>query len=98
MPLSASQASGSAIVRDEATIRSDQDLAREAVARGQILALSAVLPQLERAAPGRRLSVALRPRGQGWAYDFSVLSPSGVVRRVVIDAKTNKVLDMRDAQ
>jgi uncharacterized membrane protein YkoI len=98
MSPSASQASTSAIVREEPTIRSDQDLAREAVAQGQILALSAVLPELERAAPGRRLSVALRPRGQGWAYDFSVLTPSGVVRRVVIDAKSNKVLDMRDAQ
>jgi uncharacterized membrane protein YkoI len=85
-------------VRDEPTIRSDQDLAREAVARGEILALSAVLPQLERMAPGRRLAVALRPLGQGWAYNFSVLTPGGVVRRVVIDARTNKVLDMRDAQ
>ncbi|MHB2169011.1 PepSY domain-containing protein [Alsobacter sp. R-9] len=84
------------MTRQDAYRPADHELAKDAVARGQILALSTVINQLERVAPGRRLSVALRQKGSGWTYDFSVLAPNGVVRRVVIDARSNKVLELRD--
>jgi uncharacterized membrane protein YkoI len=59
--------------------------------------LGDVLPTLREAAPGQLLEVNLRARPDGvWVYEFVVLSPAGQYREVLLDAKANRVLGMRN--
>ena len=77
-------------------IRSEQRMAVEAVSRGQIQPLEAVLRNVAVMAPGTVLSARLQkdPSGE-WRYTVTVLSKSGRYRRVTVDAVHNTTLDIR---
>ena len=76
--------------------QSDQDRAREAVARGSALSLGKVVPTVHAAAPGKILDVGLdRAAGGGWVYAFTVLGEDGRYRSVTVDAQRNRILEIR---
>ncbi len=70
--------------------------ARHAVSRGWALALSTVLPTVSRAVPGQVLEVDLRQSWTGeWRYEFLVLTRDRRYREVVVDARSNQVIEIR---
>ncbi|WP_414470816.1 PepSY domain-containing protein [Microvirga sp. M2] len=72
------------------------DHAREAVSQGQALTLSSVLPTVSKAVPGQVLEVDLRQTWNGeWWYEFLVLTRDRRYQEVVVDARRNKILQIR---
>ncbi len=77
---------------------SDHDRARAAVRAGHIKPLNQILGPLQRRFPGRVLGVELKGGNGGnrpWIYDIKMLSPSGDVRNVTVDARTANILGVR---
>ena len=77
-------------------LKSEQRLAREAVSRGLIQPLDAILPKVDEKVPGSLLSVRLRRDESGaWMYDLVILSPEGKYRKVLVDAAENRILQTK---
>lgn len=74
----------------------DHDEAREAVRRGDALSLTQILPLVERAVPGEILEVELEREHGRLVYKVEVLSRTGRVREVMLDARTGAVLGVED--
>lgn len=73
--------------------RTDARDATNAVARGWAIPLERVLPTVALVARGEVLEVDLRQNGlTEWRYEFLVLTPEGVYREVIVDARRNEVL------
>ena len=70
----------------------DHDLARAALASGEILPLSTILTKLEKDYPGQIIEVELeREKGQ-WMYEIKLLQNDGLRKKLKIDAKTAVVI------
>jgi hypothetical protein len=70
--------------------------AREAVSHGWALPLGSVLPTVASTVPGQVLEVDLRQTWAGdWIYDFLILTQDRRYREVMVDARTNQVLQVR---
>lgn len=82
----------------ENDIAADSDYARAAVARGEILPLSVLLPRLALAYPGKVLDIEidLYPDGRFEEYEFEVLTPDGRLIEVDMDAVTGKITEVED--
>lgn len=78
----------------DAMARDDQDheAARKAMARGEILPLTRILPVVAQARPGDVLKLQLDRHGQRFVYEVTVLTPAGKVTEVHVDAKTGALL------
>lgn len=76
--------------------RDDHVEARAALQRGEILPLVQILEQVRRREPGDVIEVELEREDEGWEYDVKVLTPTGIVRKVTLDARTGAVLKVRD--
>ncbi len=73
----------------------DHDLARAALASGEILALSAILGKLEKDYPGQIIEVELeREKGQ-WIYEIKLLQKNGLRQKIKVDAKSATVISSR---
>jgi uncharacterized membrane protein YkoI len=73
----------------------DHDLARAALASGEILALSAILGKLEKDYPGQIIEVELeREKGQ-WIYEIKLLQKNGLRQKIKVDAKSASVISSR---
>lgn len=70
----------------------DHDRAREAVQSGQALPLADVLQRLAREQPGQVLEVELERHGERWVYEVTLLQAGGQVRKLLVDARTARVL------
>jgi hypothetical protein len=78
---------------DRGELRSEQNMARDAVSRGQIHPLDSILRNVESVVPGSVLSARLRKDGAGaWIYSLVILSPDGHYHRVAVDAVTNAMI------
>lgn len=74
----------------------DQDLARTAMARGDVVPLDRVLKKATDFVPGDVLEVKLKSRPDlAWVYEIRMLSGDGRIRLVVVDAARNTVLEVR---
>ena len=74
----------------------DHIAAREALRRGEILPLTRILDIALRAVPGDVIDVELdRHRGQ-WRYEVKVLTSTGRVREIKMDARTGVVQEIED--
>ena len=70
----------------------DHDLARAALASGEILPLSAILTRLEKDYPGQIVEVELeREKGQ-WIYEIKLLQKDGLRQKLKVDAKNADVI------
>jgi uncharacterized membrane protein YkoI len=65
----------------------DEDRARDAVEKGEILPLKRVVARLKRAVQGEISGVELEREGPRWMYEFKVIAQSGRMVEVRIDAK-----------
>lgn len=76
--------------------RSSSKHAREAVSGGDAAPLSAVLPMVLAAVPGRLLDVDLRQSPSGaWLYELVVLTQDRKYREVTVDARSKRILRIR---
>jgi len=76
--------------------RDDHDEARVLLQRGEILPLAQILEAVRRREPGDVIEVELEREDEGWEYDVKVLTPTGIVRKVTVDARTGAVLKVKD--
>jgi uncharacterized membrane protein YkoI len=70
----------------------DHDQARQALQSGQIRPLSDILRSLSQEHPGQVLEVELERKRDQWLYEIKLLTPSGTLRRLRVDASTATVL------
>lgn len=82
-----------------AMAQSDDDdhvAAREALQRGEILPLSRILAIVERHVPGDVIDVELERKDGRWRYEVKVLTSTGRVREVKLNARDGTVLEIED--
>lgn len=84
--------------RDAFEIEADSDLALAAVARGEILPLSALMPRLLAAFPGEVLDIEidLDPTGRIEEYEFEMLTLEGRLIEVDMDARSGEITEVSD--
>ena len=85
--------STSALADDDAE---DQARARAAVARGEALPVSRILEIAQREVPGQVIEVELEWDDDRLEYEVKVLTESGRVREIEIDASNGRVLSVED--
>jgi uncharacterized membrane protein YkoI len=73
----------------------DEDRARAAVQRGEILPLEQVLAGLKGAVAGEISRVELEKEHGIWVYEFKIISPGGRMLEVFVDAKTGKLIEKK---
>lgn len=85
---------------DPFEIEADSDMALAAVARGEILPLSALMPRLKAEHPGEVLNIEidLDPSGRIEEYEFEVLSAAGRLIEVDMDARTGEITEVSDEE
>jgi uncharacterized membrane protein YkoI len=74
----------------------DQDLAREALKRGEVLPIARILELVAQHLPGDVIEVQLDERRGRLEYEIRVLTPSGRVRELVLDARTGAFVRFED--
>ncbi len=67
--------------------RRDQEVARDALTRGEIRPLEAIIAEVRRTVPGDIVGIELEKYSGHWVYKIKVISPSGTMQRVQIDAR-----------
>lgn len=70
----------------------DHDLARAALASGEILPLSAILTKLEKDYPGQIVEVELEREKGRWMYEIKLLQKDGLRQKIKVDAKNADVI------
>jgi len=89
-------ASGSAWPRQRDRHHGDNDVARAALQRGEILPITRILPLVAQYLPGDVVEVRLDTRRGSLDYEIKVLTPSGQVRRLLLDARTGASIAIED--
>ena len=95
VPMLAAPAAASLPDRKEAkSVRKsqDHDLARQAVLRREVLPLPRILTLAGGYQAGEVIEIELKSRRGMLQYDVHVLTAAGVVRELLIDARTGKLL------
>jgi uncharacterized membrane protein YkoI len=94
----ASAASGDAWARprDRDRNHGDNDLARAALQRGEILPITRILPLVAQYLPGDVVEVKLESRRDRLNYEIRVLTSSGRIRKLVLDARTGASVAIED--
>ena len=75
---------------------SQHDAVREAVKRGEVLPLPQVLDIAEQRLPGEVLEVELEHERGRLIYEIKVLTESGQIRKIKIDARSGDVQSIKD--
>ena len=70
----------------------DQDRARDAVRRGDVLPLDGIIQGLKGVCPGTFLNAKLMRRGDRFLYRVSILRPSGRRVTMFVDAGSGAIL------
>lgn len=76
--------------------RAEQEAIRAAVQRGEVLPLPRILYIAQAKVPGDIVKVELEYESTGIEYEVKILTPSGRVREVEIDARTGAVIRIED--
>ena len=77
----------------------EHDIVREALQRGEVLPLVKILAIAEQHVPGDIIEVELEQEGDSTKpliYEIKVLTKTGRVREIKIDARTGAVLTIED--
>jgi len=74
------------------------DIVREALRRGEILSLQRIMAIVEKHVPGDILEIELEgpKKGRPMIYEIKVLTETGRVREIKLDARTGMVLSSED--
>lgn len=76
----------------------DQDHARAAVARGEILDLSRILRIVAARYPGQVVEVEFGEDDGIHIYEIELLTSQGRLIELEVDAKTGRILDVEDGE
>ncbi|MGE0666422.1 MAG: PepSY domain-containing protein [Sphingomonadales bacterium] len=74
---------------------SDQDDARDAYQRGEIMSLEDIRRNVQRDFNGQIIRTKLRSENADYVYNFRLLSPDGNMMSIDVDAKTSRVIDVK---
>jgi hypothetical protein len=92
LTLSAGGTSSSVLAKDK-----EHDVIRDALHRGEVLPLAKILAIAERHVPGEVIEVELEDgKRAALIYEIKILTPTGRVREIEIDARTGNVLKIED--
>lgn len=80
---------------DHEVARSDHEIARRALAAGEILPLRTVLQRLERHHPGEVLEVELEQKDSRWIYEVKLLGRDGSVSKLLLDARDAALIEIK---
>lgn len=74
----------------------EHDAVRDALQRGEVLPLTKILAIAGQQVPGDVIEVELEEKKQALVYEIKILTPTGRVREIKIDARTGAVLKIED--
>ncbi|WP_177213089.1 PepSY domain-containing protein [Celeribacter neptunius] len=75
----------------------DHDFAREAFARGDIISLARILPELEAQFDARLIDAEIEREHGAILYEITLISDSGRLIEVEVDAETGDILSEEDS-
>ena len=80
------------------TAMADDDYieARRLLDSGEILPLEVILKKVRQIFPGKVLEVELEKEDQQLAYEIEILGDNGVIKEIYINAKTGKLLLIKE--
>ncbi len=73
----------------------DQHEIRRLRARGAIVPLSQLVDDAQRRHAGSVIEAELKQRGNGYRYEIEILDKTGVVRELIYDAASGRLLEER---
>lgn len=76
--------------------RFSQDDAREALRKGKVMPLTAILEIVAKRQPGTVIAVDLEPRPSGLIYEIDVITEDGRRRELRLDARSGEILAVED--
>jgi uncharacterized membrane protein YkoI len=76
--------------------KDEQSLVREALQRGEVLPLVKILAIAAEQVPGDVIEVELEDENKALLYEITILTSTGRVREVKIDARSGKVIKIED--
>lgn len=76
--------------------KDDHIEARELLRRGEIVPLAQILEVVQKRVPGDVIEVELEREDGLWEYKVKVLTPTGRVRKLYLDARNAAVLKIKD--
>lgn len=76
--------------------KDDHIEARELLQRGEIVPLARILDVVQQRVPGDVIEVELEREDGRWEYKVKVLTPTGRVRKLYLDARNGAVLKIKD--
>jgi len=76
--------------------KDDHVEARELLRRGEILPLDHILDIAQRRVAGDVIEVELEREDEGWEYEVKVLTPTGLVRKITLNAGNGAVVKIKD--
>jgi uncharacterized membrane protein YkoI len=74
----------------------EHKVVREALQRGEVLPLVKILAIANKEVPGDVIEVELEDEAKALVYEIKILTSTGRVREVKIDARTGAVLSIED--
>jgi uncharacterized membrane protein YkoI len=86
----------STLADDDSKKQREQDAIRAALQRGDALPLVRILAIAQQAVSGDVIEVELERKHDALVYELKILTPSGRVREVKVDARTGLVLEIED--
>lgn len=81
---------------DQRDKKNEHNEVREALQRGEVLPLVKILAIANQQVPGDVIEVELEDEKQALVYEIKILTSTGRVREVKIDARTGKVLHIEN--
>ncbi len=81
---------------DKKDKQNERQMVRDALMRGEVLPLEKILAIANREVPGDVIKVELEQEKIGLIYEIKILTGTGRVREVKIDARTGKVVKIED--
>jgi uncharacterized membrane protein YkoI len=69
----------------------DQDIARQAVERGEIRALADILAIVRSKLPGKIVRVKIERKKSRWYYEFRIVDAKGRLFEAYVDARTGEI-------
>lgn len=86
----------STTLADKKDKKNEHNVVREALQRGEVLPLVKILAIASQQVPGDVIEVELEDEKSALVYEIKILTGTGRVREVKIDARTGKVLTIED--
>ena len=87
---------GAGIVAPTLAGDKDHELARKALAAGEILPLKKILEIVDREVPGQLLEIELDREDRQWIYTVKVLTNRGGVSKLEVDAANGEIVSRKD--